>query len=199
MIAKLIQKLLDTIHITQFLGGPLKGVCFVVDFRIINMKQCTKCKEIKELSEFSKDSSKKDGLKYLCRTCVKIIGKKYYSDNREKVVARSKNWQSENREKANAIKKKWQSDNRDKVNAFHREYYKRPEAKVKQNARQKLTYAITKGEIIRPTHCSCCNKTNCKIEGHHHDYTKPLDVTWYCRQCHIKADQELRSELDINT
>ncbi len=54
-----------------------------------------------------------------------------------------------------------------------------------ERARNKLTTAIARGTITRPSGCSECGKTG-KVEGHHFDYRKALDVEWLCRQCHAK-------------
>ncbi|UNY40552.1 putative HNH endonuclease [Pararheinheimera phage vB_PsoM_KLER1-1] len=43
--------------------------------------------------------------------------------------------------------------------------------------------AIRDGRLIRPEQCECCTST-IKIEAHHDDYTKPLDVRWICEACH---------------
>jgi hypothetical protein len=45
------------------------------------------------------------------------------------------------------------------------------------------------GFLRRPDHCECC-ETPCKPDGHHPDYSKPLDVEWLCRTCHRIADKE---------
>lgn len=47
-----------------------------------------------------------------------------------------------------------------------------------------LTYAIAIGDIKPPRECSRCKKHTSVIEGHHTDYSKPLEVTWLCRPCH---------------
>ena len=39
------------------------------------------------------------------------------------------------------------------------------------------------GGKIRQLNCSVCNSTNI-VEGHHDDYTKPLEVRWLCKACH---------------
>jgi hypothetical protein len=52
------------------------------------MKICSHCKKEKEYNEFSKDKSKKDGYRYLCKICVSILSKEqrkiYYKTNKEK-------------------------------------------------------------------------------------------------------------------
>ena len=50
--------------------------------------------------------------------------------------------------------------------------------------------AIKYGRLIKPNACECCGATNCRIEGHHHDYAKPLDVKWVCRSCHMEIHRQ---------
>ncbi len=51
----------------------------------------------------------------------------------------------------------------------------------KVRARHALNHAIEKGRLVsRP--CEKCGAQ--KAQGHHHDYTKPLDVEWLCAKCH---------------
>ncbi len=44
--------------------------------------------------------------------------------------------------------------------------------------------AITEGQLIRPNNCSVCDCSDCRINAHHNDYTKPLEVRWLCDSCH---------------
>lgn len=60
----------------------------------------------------------------------------------------------------------------------------------KYKARTIYSNAVAKGDIVRPDRCSRCNEP-CIPEGHHTDYSKPLDVVWLCRNCHAKEHNDV--------
>lgn len=53
----------------------------------------------------------------------------------------------------------------------------------KQNARLLLNYHIGVGHIVKPSKCEKCLEEKI-VEGHHFDYTKPLEIIWVCKRCH---------------
>ena len=55
----------------------------------------------------------------------------------------------------------------------------------KTKAHHILNNAIRAGKITRPFLCEMCFE-KCKPEGHHEDYSKPLEVDWLCIKCHRK-------------
>jgi protein-arginine kinase activator protein McsA len=64
---------------------------------------------------------------------------------------------------------------------INRRQYKKYSQKIL--ARTALSYAKRKGMVVMPDVCSNCGiKT--RVEGHHPDYSKPLEVIWLCRNCH---------------
>ena len=65
----------------------------------------------------------------------------------------------------------------------HKAYPKDPE---KATARQILNRAVRRGEIVKPSVCSQCYRGGeySRIEGHHDDYSRPLEVVWLCAVCH---------------
>lgn len=48
--------------------------------------------------------------------------------------------------------------------------------------------ALMQGKLVKPDGCSACGRARLprQLEGHHEDYSKPLEVTWLCRKCHLK-------------
>lgn len=53
----------------------------------------------------------------------------------------------------------------------------------KDKARRVLTAAVKSGKLTRPFYCEGCGKEE-KLAAHHDDYTRPLDVRWFCTFCH---------------
>ena len=68
--------------------------------------------------------------------------------------------------------------------------------KAVDRAQNILEKAIQKGIIQRKTHCEICQATGIfkdgrsKIQSHHPDYEKPLEVMWLCQICHHKWHKE---------
>jgi len=56
-----------------------------------------------------------------------------------------------------------------------------------RRANRKVRNAIDRGELVRPMTCSI-NDDTClgRIEAHHENYDKPLDVIWLCKSHHIR-------------
>lgn len=55
----------------------------------------------------------------------------------------------------------------------------------KKRARDRVRSAVKYGKLSKPVVCSDCGQPG-KLQAHHADYSKPLDVTWLCFQCHLK-------------
>src|SRR5271165_5386820 len=55
--------------------------------------------------------------------------------------------------------------------------------KIVYEAHQAVHNALRRKILFRPLTCSNCHKP-CKPEAHHADYSKPLEVTWLCKECH---------------
>lgn len=53
----------------------------------------------------------------------------------------------------------------------------------KRKAHHAISDAIVAGRLQRSVFCEECGLP-AKTEGHHPDYTKPLEVDWLCPECH---------------
>lgn len=62
--------------------------------------------------------------------------------------------------------------------------------KEKRHAHRMVELALLSGSIKKPVKCSVCKKRR-RLDGHHEDYSKPLDVTWLCREHHIARHKEI--------
>jgi hypothetical protein len=91
---------------------------------------------------------------------------RYYRD-RKKRAALGKRWREENRERAREIKREWAARHPEKVKAS-----------------QAVSNAIRDGRMVKGP-CEVCGTTE-RIEGHHDDYSKPLDVRWLCVPHHAE-------------
>ena len=95
---------------------------------------------------------------------------KYYYENREREIQRkrdyNKNLSEDGKKRVCRNVKNWQKNNPEKVKAH-----------------SKIYWATKTGKISRPQSCDLCF-ISCKPSAHHHDYTKPFDVKWLCKDCH---------------
>lgn len=76
----------------------------------------------------------------------------------------------------NSCRNEWSREKRDK----HSELT--PEQRLRANARSYLNQYIKRGKVIRGN-CFCGQPGT---EAHHADYSKPLEVVWYCRKHHLE-------------
>lgn len=70
------------------------------------------------------------------------------------------------------------------------------EMERRDKARRTLQAAVKSGAIARPDTCERCGakpQARREIQAHHADYSKPLEVSWLCRDCHQKHHKTLRT------
>lgn len=64
--------------------------------------------------------------------------------------------------------------------------YEKPRTKEKSRIYARIHLAVKSGKLRKPTQCEICGK-EAQTEGHHKDYSKPLEVQWLCPHCHQVA------------
>ena len=83
--------------------------------------------------------------------------------------------------------RKWRKEyeKTDKYKAYRRAYeqwYKK-NMRHKLQAKWKVAYALKTGRLIKGQ-CELCGGS--RVEGHHDDYRKPLQVRWLCHKHHMQ-------------
>jgi len=151
-------------------------------------KTCKKCGAERQLSHFYKHPKAADGHDNSCKECRKEAVRKNRKRNADyyraydakrfkedpKVRERHKRYQQtpDGKKSMNAARKKWGDNNSDK-----------------KAASTLINNRVRDGRILKPDKCRDCGSTG-RIEGHHEDYSKPLEVVWLCRQCHVNRHKE---------
>lgn len=130
------------------------------------MKACFKCDRCLPLSEFYRHPMMGDGHLGKCKECTRKDVRENYDKRRDQYLAyeRNRSRTPERRAALRLSQEKWTEHER---------------------ARYRLRNAVTRGKLVRPGACQECGAEG-KVDGHHPDYTKPLDVMWLCRRCHMK-------------
>ena len=149
-------------------GSPVLGH-FMKGYRM--KLKCSKCKEMLDVSMFHKNSRAKSGYQSQCKKCR--------TPSRPPIEVRreyNKRWRERNREKFNRLTREWKARNKEKVRA-HR----------------KVNKALLYGRLEKKP-CEICGEL--KVEAHHEDYSKPLEVVWLCRKHHVERHQEMKGEND---
>lgn len=140
------------------------------------MKKCTRCNIEKEIIEFGKDKLNKDGLKCICKDCIKKYNKeyavKYNLNNKEKISERNKKFYINNSQKLKQKVKEYHLNNKDK----RKEYIKNNKDLINKRANE---YFKNK-KITNPLFKLSCNIRNLiliSIKGN--GYTKKSKTNEY--------------------
>lgn len=158
-----------------------------------DMKVCRACKQSKLIGDFYKHPDMKDGHLNQCKVCVRSKVKDWKAANVERTRECLRGWRARNpgRRKPEDPEvvanrhRRWRDTNRDKVNGYTRRWkLMNPD---KRKAQTKLHNAIVRGRIV-PGPCVECGDP--RVDGHHEDYGRPLDVVWLCRKHHRKLHGE---------
>lgn len=59
-------------------------------------------------------------------------------------------------------------------------------------AHKKVFCALRNGTLFTEP-CAHCIEPNWKVEAHHKDYSKPLEIVWLCKTHHVLADRVMHS------
>lgn len=147
------------------------------------IKKCGRCKQLLGIGCFYKRRSRKDGLQGMCKVCGKEAYSFYMGTPKGKVSRR-------------ATKKRYNQTPKGKkvrLSVDRRRRIKHPE---KCKARTKVNDEIRAGRLKREP-CEVCGET--KVQAHHGDYSKHLDIQWLCQKHHSELHNQLKERKHENS
>ena len=127
-------------------------------------KECKICKKVFPLILKNWKKNKEGYWSSYCRKCIKLNDRIYSRKYREL----NPDW-----------KKLDNKRNKELINRLIKKYNKKYPERIK--AQSKIQNAILRGKLKRQP-CVICKKL--KVDAHHPDYTKPLEVIWLCHKHH---------------
>jgi hypothetical protein len=141
--------------------------CDIIDPPPAGLKRCRKCGTTKPLDQFYRDRSLPDGHKNVCKPCV---------------LTRLSLWRRANLNHVRRLNRRAAR----RIRGYYVAYAKRPEVRRKAAIRQMANLAVLAGIIPRKHLCEHCGASDkvAKLQRHHPDYSRPLDVIWLCTLCH---------------
>lgn len=185
---------------TTTTGLFLSGI--IVKSRKFRTKKCLVCckeytpnsSSAKYCSECREEAEKEYQRKYI---------RKYYITNKETILNQHKDYNKRNLNNLKKKSKEYRTINKKEISKREKEYRKTKKSKdIQRRAIKKWRLAnpekhktqrtfgnATRDGKIKKQHCEVCG--NIKVEGHHPDYSKPLEIEWLCRQHHLKKHQRI--------
>jgi len=86
-------------------------------------KVCSRCGEEKALEEFRPHKGCRLGVRPECRECLSKVSKKYYEDNKDRILRKQRTYNEKNAERINRRNKEYREANSDELNARRRGTY----------------------------------------------------------------------------
>lgn len=136
------------------------------------MKTCSCCGIEKPIEEFQVRKMSNDGRTASCKKCLQQRDRARYPKERASRLQLMKDYAKTDR-------------GREISNRAKRGYANRYPGRAKAN--MALGNALRDGRVTRDP-CHCCGAA--EVEGHHADYSRPLDVTWLCVEHHNQLHTE---------
>jgi hypothetical protein len=142
-------------------------------------KECFKCHKTQPLSQFYTHPKMGDGHLGKCKTCAKRD-----VSERIAILVNNPEWLAKERARCRVkqeryrnlgvavpvsqeARRKWSRNNRHK-----------------KRAQCAAGRAVRSGKIKKATICERCGAAPKRLQKHHPDYSKPLEIIWLCSKCH---------------
>ena len=143
----------------------------------MNTKKCNSCGNESPVDNFVKNVTAKDGLAWACRDCTK----KQRESRKPALKAYNRKYRQADKEQVRESNRRWRARNRESVRTTNYKWRKRNPGKHRTH--MLFSAAVLRGELVAPDRCETCLR-EMSLQGHHDDYSKPMEVRWLCAICH---------------
>ena len=146
------------------------------------LRGCTKCRRRLPLTEFTQNRALEDDLCLHCKTCSKNTQYRY------RTTEEYRQWRIAYYDRPEVKERtRRQSAERYRRNREHRlQQHAARRRSIKGRAKEQLQIGVRAGQIQKPRFCEVCGR-DVQLDGHHFDYSLPLEVLWLCRRCHARV------------
>ena len=144
-------------------------------------KKCSECGKRFELPKYKKR---------LCTDCQTIYVREWR--RRRKAEGRPVHEWKPTREQRRVYDRRWLNkpgNRRKKIERLNDRKKTDPIERKKTQVRNHVSHEIEMGRLKRKPCQVCGNEAS---QAHHEDYTKPLSITWLCREHHADRHAEMR-------
>lgn len=151
------------------------------------MKTCKKCQTEKPLTEFYEHRGMADKHLSKCRECTR---KDVAANLEKRMLDPEFRVKEAARHRAKSERRRIEGRDKPVTSEKRLAYLRKTRAKYpdRKKARSKVATALENGTLNRFP-CAKCGAIN--SEAHHEDYTKPLEVVWYCPKHHAERHVEI--------
>lgn len=163
----------------------------------MDQKRCISCGLKKPTSDFYKHPGMADGHLGKCKACCK----EQAIENRAKNIDRVREYDRERGMLPHRVEARRQYQQTEAGKAAHAAANARWQSMqpARKAANVILNNAVRDGRIVPWPMCAVPECKTKKVEGHHPDYDRPLDVVWLCnkhhRECHKMFTDLMRGQL----
>lgn len=108
--------------------------------------------------------------------------RRYYQKNKEKINAKKKVYRHKHKEQHAEAVKRYRIKHKEQYYRYWRQYQQTVQ-RLNNLARSEVYKALKAGVLVKG---KCVECGAIKVEAHHRDYSKPLNVIWMCKKHHTE-------------
>ena len=150
------------------------------------MKRCKQCEETLPYDSFYRKKGSKDGYESVCSDCKreKVRSNRAAKSDQYKAYDKARGQSGYRKDYLAEASTRYRATEKGKINSSKNAHLWQMNNREKMEAHDIVNRAVQKGDIQKPIRCEKCSKFSERLQAHHRDHSKPLDVVWLCSYCH---------------